>query len=324
MASVAAALGRWAAPRREIVRPVLVAIAIAAAAVVPLLTSRPDALNMLFLVFLYIALGQSWNILGGFAGQINLGHAAFFGTGALVTRSLWAKGVPFAAAFLAGGLAALIFALVIGVPTFRLRGVYFAMGTLALAEGLYITVGNLLPGISTLPLELIVHYDLGARYYLALALAVATMLAARALLRSRASLGILAVREDEEAAAATGVDPVLHKLLALALSSLFAGLAGGAFAYHEVSYYPNNPFNLVWGFDAIVIAFVGGVGTLIGPVIGAVFYTLVREELALTLVQAHQEIFGLLFIGVVLLLPGGLVDAWGRVRRAMRRTPRGS
>src|SRR5205814_1083789 len=116
-------------------------------------------------------------------------------------------------------------------------------------------------------------------------------------------------------------DPVRHKLLALALSSLFAGLAGGVFAYHEVSYYQNNPFSLSWGFDAIVITFVGGVGTLVGPVLGAVFYTLVREQLALSLVQVHQEIFGALFIVVVLLLPGGLVDAWGRIRRAFRRRP---
>jgi branched-chain amino acid transport system permease protein len=299
--------------------PALAIIALAVAAIVPLVTNRPSTLNLLFLMFLYIALGQSWNILAGFAGQINLGHAAFFGTGALVTRLFWAGGVPFPIAFLAGGLGALAFGLIIGAPTFRLRGVYFAMSTLALAEGLYITVGNLLPGVSTLPVDLIARYDLSARYYLALGLAAATMLAAYLLLRSRASLGILAVREDEEAARATGVDAARHKMLALAISSFFAGLAGGTFAYHEVSYYPSNPFNPVWGFDAIVITFVGGVGTLIGPLIGAVFFTVVREQLALTLVQVHQVIFGALFILVVLILPGGLVDAWSRLRRVLGR-----
>jgi branched-chain amino acid transport system permease protein len=299
--------------------PTLAIIALAVAAIVPALTNRPSTLNLLFLMYLYIALGQSWNILAGFAGQINLGHAAFFGTGALVTRVFWAGGMPFPIAFLAGGLGALAFGLIIGAPTFRLRGVYFAMSTLALAEGLYITVGNLLPGVSTLPVDLIAHYDLSARYYLALGLAAATMLAAYLLLRSRASLGILAVREDEEAARATGVDAARHKMLALAISSFFAGLAGGAFAYHEVSYYPSNPFSPVWGFDAIVITFVGGVGTLIGPLIGAVFFTVVREQLAVTLVQVHQVIFGALFILVVLILPGGLVDAWSRLRRVLGR-----
>src|SRR5207248_692869 len=121
-------------------------------------------------------LGQSWNILGGFAGQINLGHAAFFGTGALVARSLWLNGLPFGAAFLVGGLTAAACALVIGVPTFRLRGIYFSIGTLAMAEAVRITVGNALPGLTALPTELLVGYDLASRYYLALGLALATVL----------------------------------------------------------------------------------------------------------------------------------------------------
>jgi branched-chain amino acid transport system permease protein len=320
MAAVAAALGRLAglqAPRW--LQPAIAAGFILLAAGVPLVTSRPDTLNLFFLMFLYITLSQSWNILGGFAGQVSLGHAAFFGTGALACRTLWTNDVPFVLAFPAGGVAAMAFALLIGVPTFRLQGVYFALGTLALASALHITVGNVFPRISALPLQLIVSYDLGQRYYLALGLAVATTLAAYLLLRSRVGLGILAVREDEDAARASGIDPVRHKLLALALSSLFAGLAGSTFAYHEVSIYPSNPFNPIWGFDAIVITFVGGLGTLIGPMIGAAAFTLIREQLAVTLVQVHQEIFGALFILVVLLLPGGLADIWSHARRALRR-----
>jgi len=310
----------WSPVRlRQLGAPLLILLLLGLAAIVPQLTSRPDTLNLLFLVFLYITLGQSWNILGGFAGQINLGHSAFFGMGALTTRSLWGGGVPFALAFLAGGVVALAFALIIGVPTFRLRGAYFAMGTLALAQALFLTVANVLPGISTLPVELIVRYDLGSRYYLALGLAVVTVVSAYVLLRSHVSLGILAIREDEDAARATGVDPLRHKLLSLGVSGFYAGLAGATFAYHEVSYYPSNPFNLIWGFDAIVITFVGGVGTLIGPVIGAVFFVLLREQLAVTLVQVHQVVFGVLFILVVLLLPGGLVDAWSRLQHTVRR-----
>jgi len=287
---------------------------------VPLLTDRRDVLNLLFLIYLYVGLGQSWNILAGFAGQTNLGHAAFFGTGALVTRWLWLSGAPFAAAFLAGGLAAALLGIVVGVPTFRLRGAYFAIGTLGVAEVLRITVGNTLPLITTLPVELIAGYDLAARYYLALGLALATTLAAYLLLRSRLSLGILAVREDEDAAQATGVDAVRHKLIALALSSCFAGLAGGVFAFHQVSYYPEAPFSPQWTFDALLITFVGGLGTLAGPALGAVFFILVREQLALTLGQAHQVIFGVLFILVVLALPGGLVDLWARIRTSPRAT----
>ena len=87
-------------------------------------------------------MGQSWNMLGGFAGQTSLGHAAFFGIGALVTRVLWFHGTPFVLAFIVGGVAAVTFAMIIGAPTFRLRGAYFAIGTLAVAEVLRITVGS--------------------------------------------------------------------------------------------------------------------------------------------------------------------------------------
>jgi branched-chain amino acid transport system permease protein len=294
--------------------PVAAAVA-AALAAVPALTSRPDLLNLLLLVLLYATLGQSWNILAGFAGQINLGHAAFFGIGSQVTRTLWLEGYPFPLALLVGGLAAVAFALLIGLPTFRLRGVYFSLGTLALAEALRITVSNSLPKLTTLTTEEIATYDLGARYELALALAVLTTLVAWLLLRSRLGLGLLAVREDEEAAQATGVNALKHKLLALGLSSLLAGLAGGLFAFQQVSYYPENPFGPNWTFDSLLITFIGGVGTLIGPLIGALFFILVREQLALALPKVHQVIFGALFILVVLALPGGLVDLWARLRR---------
>jgi branched-chain amino acid transport system permease protein len=293
---------------------VVAAGVVGVAALVPQVTTRPDLLNLLFLIFLYVTLSQSWNILGGFAGQISLGHAVFFGVGALVTRSLWTGGTSFPAALLAGGVAALGVALVIGVPTFRLRGAYFAIGTLGMAEALRITVGNVRPEISALPADLITTYNLPARYYLALGLAVATVLAAHILLRSRLGLGMLAVREDEDAAQATGVNAMQHKLAALALSSLFAGLAGGVFAFYHVSYYPELPFSPQWTFDTVLITFVGGLGTLIGPLLGAVFYVVVREQLAVTLAQVHQVIFGALFILVVLALPGGLVDAWARLR----------
>lgn len=292
-----------------------IAILILFAILFPRLVDKDNTWNLFFLICLYIALGQSWNILAGFAGQTSLGHAAFFGIGALVTRILWLDGTSFALAFLAGGLASMIFALIIGAPTFRLRGAYFAIGTLGVAEVLRITVSQNLPLISTMPGTMIATYSLPARYYLALGLAIATTGAAYLLLRSPWSLGILAVREDEGAAQATGVHVLGHKLLALALSSFFAGLVGGLFAFQQISYYPSAPFSPVWTFDALLITFIGGLGTLAGPVIGAIFYILVREELAVNLVQFHQVIFGILFILIVLIFPGGLVEAWERLKK---------
>ena len=136
--------------------------------------------------------------------------------------------------------------------------------------------------------------------------------------RSPLGLGLMAVREDEDAARATGVNVLAHKLLGLAVSTFFAGLAGAAFAYQQVSYYPAAAFSPVWTFDALLITYVGGLGTIAGPLIGALFFIVVQDQLALRMEQGHQIIFGVLFIVVVLVFPGGLVEGWHRLRRRFR------
>jgi branched-chain amino acid transport system permease protein len=233
---------------------------------------------------------------------------------------LWLGGNPFAVAFILGGLAAVTFAMIIGAPTFRLRGTYFAIGTLGIAEVMRITVSQNMPLISTLPGPMIANYDLPSRYYLALGLAIVTTGVAYLLLRSPWSLGIFAVREDEEAAQATGVHVLNHKLLALGLSSFFAGLTGGVFAYQQISYYHYAPFSPIWTFDALLITFIGGLGTLAGPVIGSIFFIVVREKLSVNWVEFHQVIFGILFILIVLAFPGGLVEGWARLKKIFLNT----
>jgi branched-chain amino acid transport system permease protein len=290
---------------------------VAALAGVPSVGVRDNVLNFLFLVLLSVTLAQSWNIVGGYAGQVNLGHAAFFGLGALTTRTLWIEGIPMPLAMPAGAAVATGFALLIGGPAFRLRGAYFAIATLALGEILRITVGNTLAEISTLPAPTIAAYDLTDRYYLALGLAALSVAVVAWLARSRAGLGMQAIREDEDAAEASGVGALRLKLTALVLSTSLAGLAGGLFAYYHISYYPAHPFSPHWTFDAVLITFIGGVGTLHGPVLGAVFYVLLKEYVAIRWVDFHLLIFGALFVGIVLLLPQGLVGAgdWFRRRR---------
>jgi branched-chain amino acid transport system permease protein len=288
---------------------------VAGFAALPLVTARNDLLNLGVQIFLAITLAQSWNILGGYAGQINLGHAAFFGLGALVTRVLWVGGTPLVISLSAGALVATAFGCLIGVPAFRLRGAYFAIGTLGLAEILRITVGNLLPQISTIPAADLASYNILPRYYLTLVLAVLCVAVVALLVPSRIGLGIRAVREDEAAAEASGVGALGHKILALAISTALAGLAGGAFAYYHVSYYPQHTFSPAWTFDAVLMSYIGGVGTVHGPVLGAIFYVILREVLAVQWVEFHLIIFGVLFMLVVLFLPGGLVEAWSRLRR---------
>src|SRR5947199_382981 len=180
---------------------ILLAVGFAA---LPLFTQRNDFLNLGVQIFLAVALAQSWNLLGGYAGQITLGHAAFFGLGALVTRTLWVGGAPLFLALPAGALVATAFGVLIGAPAFRLRGAYFAVGTLALAEILRITVGNLMPQISTIPSAALASYSIIPRYYLTFALSVFCVAVVALLVRSRIGLGMQAVREDEAAAEASG------------------------------------------------------------------------------------------------------------------------
>ena len=309
--------------RRRVIITALLVLIVALLGLLPFLTDRDSTINLAVLIFLYVTLASSWNILGGYGGQVNLGHAAFFGLGTLTARLLWlSAGWPLLPSLLAGGLVAVALALVIGAPAFKLRGVYFAIGTLALGQILNDTIGNEFPNISALTPQHLRTYSLVPRYYLMLALALLTIGTTYFLIRSWLGLGIMAVREEEEAAESLGVSALRHKLLALVVSAFLAGLAGGAFAYYHVSYYPQFPFGPIWTFDAVMMTYIGGAGTLVGPVIGAVFYVVVKEMLALKLVELHLMVFGVLFILVVLFLPGGFVEAWERIRQAIARLAR--
>jgi branched-chain amino acid transport system permease protein len=305
--------------KKRAIQIALLVILLALLALAPLVIHKDSTINLLVYVLLYVVLASSWNILGGYTGQINLGHAAFFGLGTLATRLLWLSGWPLPVSLLAGGVVAVVFAMIIGIPAFKLRGVYFSIGTLALAQILYVTVGNELPTITALPAKYLATYQLLPRYYLFLVLAVVTVGTAYVLVHSRRGLGMMAVREEEAAAESLGVSALRHKLLALVVSAFLAGLAGGAFAYYHLSYYPQYPFHVTWTFDSVMMAFIGGAGTMVGPVIGALFFVVVKELLALKLVELHLIVFGTLFILVVLFLPGGIVELWAKVQRNFAR-----
>lgn len=305
--------------RNQLLTIIIAVIILALLAMVPLFVEKNSTLNLIILIFLYIMLASSWNILGGYTGQTSLGHAAFFGLGTLATRLLWINGAPLFLSLLAGGGLAVAFALLIGTPAFKLKGVYFAIGTLALGQILNVTVGNLFPNITALPTDWLATYQLAPRYYLFLGLMAVTIGFAYFLVNSRAGLGMMAVREEEEAAESLGINALRHKLMAFAISAFFAGLAGGAFAYYHVSYYYQLPFTPVWSFDSLTMVYIGGQGTILGPIIGAVFFVLLKEFLVLNVGEYHLVIFGTLFILVVLFLPGGLMEGWQKIQKWITR-----
>ncbi len=292
---------------------------LAVLAYLPMVIKKDSTINLLILVFLYVILASSWNILGGYTGQTSLGHAAFFGLGALVTRQLWLRGFPILPSILAGGLVAVVFALLIGAPAFRLKGVYFAIGTLALAQILNVTVGNVFPEIAALPVEDLVNYQLALRYYLFLGMSIVVVGVSYILVNSKLGLGMMAVREEEDAAESLGVSALKHKLLALGVSAFFTGLAGSGFAYYHVSYYYQFAFAPMWSLDMLTMVYIGGQGTILGPIIGAVFFVVVKEFLVLNVGEYHLIIFGVLFVLVVLFLPGGIISAWKKIQGAIAR-----
>lgn len=303
--------------RRDVLIYLLI---LAALLILPLLPVATDSnLTLLLSVFMIAGLASSWNILAGFAGQVNLGHAAFFGMGALVARQLWLGETPLLIALIAGGLAASLLAVIVGAPALRLKGIYFAVGTLAMGEALRLTVSTTLPRISRMPGPLLRSYEVAPRYYLALivlALIVAVVLWLR---RSKLGMGMIAGREDAEAARSVGINVFQHTLIAFVLSAFLAGLVGGTFAFYHLGYYPSLTFEPEWTFDALLVAFIGGIGTVSGPLIGAVFFVLVRDILASNLVNVHLIIFGVIFIAVVLVLPGGIIEIVDKTRRLLLR-----
>lgn len=282
---------------------------------VPFMVKSDYLINLLILLFIYITITQSWNILGGYAGQISIGQSAFFGIGALSTRLLWMSGAPIFLALLAGGVSAAVLAAVIGLPSLRLRGVYFAIGTLGLAIITRVIVGNLFPGVSFLPAKYLSSFTLTPRYYVGLVLMLVTIGVVYLLMNSRLGFGMIAVKEDEEAAAATGISTFKCKVLALIVSTFFAGLAGGAYAFYSAVYYYFVPFELIWSFEPVLIVIIGGAGTMIGPILGAIGYVLLKELFTVTIGRFSVPIFAVLFIISVLALPGGLVEAAEKIRR---------
>jgi branched-chain amino acid transport system permease protein len=195
---------------------------------------------------------------------------------------------------------------------------YFPIGTLGLAIIAQIAVGNILPVPGSLPSEYIVGYSLPSRYYLALSVAVLSLVAVYYVVRSRTGMAFVAIRDDEEAAEAIGIKTFRYKVKALLLSGLLAGLGGGVFAYHQVSYYYQSPFELSWSFLPTLTTFIGGLGTIPGPIIGSVCFLSLNELFAFTLGEVHLVIFGFTFILIVLFVPGGLMSITQRIRSFSR------
>lgn len=280
---------------------------------VPTFASR-FTVFILYLLFLNIALAQSWNLVGGYTGLISLGHAAFFGIGAYSAAIFMSRlNMPFMAAILAGGILAALFALIISFPTFRFHGIYFAIGTLILAEALRIWMINweFTGGAQGVRFPLSRIPSLNEFYYLMLAAMAITTAVLVIILRQKLGLGLRAIRDNEDSAQNMGISIFRTKLFSFAISAFMAGLIGAIHATRLSVIEPYSIFGVGWTIAMINIVIIGGMGTIVGPIVGAIFITFLGEALA-EFYTIHLMITGFIFILVIRFMPEGI---WGWVKQ---------
>jgi branched-chain amino acid transport system permease protein len=311
--------------------PIVIVVALLAA--VPLLITSNTVLNFLVVTLLIALAGQGWNVLGGYGGQYSFGHSAFFGTGAYVTAILQVRyGVNAWAGFAAGVLAGALVGAVIGALTFRarLRGSYFALVTLAFAEVLRI-LASVAPitgaGVGTLiKLDLRPEaFQFQSRaifYWVILALVAASLLIAHALERSRFGAWLIAVRENEDAATALGVDAFKVKLGAMTISAAITAAAGCFYAQYFLFIDSGIAYGTRMSIEALLTPIIGGAGTVFGPLLGALVVKALGEAAIFVAGDApglNLIVYGCVLIFVIAFAPRGLMGLLAGVSKRVTR-----
>lgn len=293
------------------------------AALVPVVVKFPYYLHIFILIYIWAVMGTAWNILGGYAGQISFGHAAFFGVGAysagLLTLHL---GLSPWWGMLLGPVVATIISLPIGFICFRLRGPYFALAMLALGEIFRLLFTNLqdftngAKGILIMPaITSKLFY-----YYLGLAMLSLTLLIVYRLVNSKIGYYLVSIREDQDAATSLGVPTTLYKNIALIPSAFITGLAGAFYMNYVAFIDPRIVFSLPnVSIMLILVVMLGGPATIWGPTIGAAIYISLGELFRATLGSANVLVFGILVCLIILFVPNGIAGELDHIKRLVGR-----
>ncbi len=279
-------------------------------------------------MFMLVTLASNWNLTGGFTGYVDFGHAVFFGVGAYGTGILMNEGWAFWVAMPAGALIASLFAVVIGYPTLRLKGPYFSIAMLGtfVAMREIIRVAKPLTG-GGVGLTLPPYLNRALFYYLTLALALAVIGVMWWIRRSEFGSTLIAIREDEVGAEMRGINTTLNKITAFCVAAFFTGIVGGMWAYQNTFIDPDIVFIESRNVELVMMAMLGGLGTVAGPVLGATTIYWLRDVVWANFLQYHLLIEGLLLIAIVLYLPEGIMGKLGdrsgtSLWRVWRRSPR--
>ena len=279
-------------------------------------------IRLLSHIFLYAILAQGLNIIAGFTGYAAFGNMIFFGLGAYTTGVLMVKaGFPFFPSFLAAGIMGIVVAILIGMPLLRLRGHYFALASLGAAEATRQILDNLtgltggamgltLPQMAGKPEQVNMNF-----YYLILSLLIFSFAITYTISKHRLGYAFKAIRANEEAADTMGINTTYYKIVAWAVSGLFTGMAGGIYVYWFTFMEPESVFDVVIVVKLFVILLLGGAGTVMGPLYGALIFEGISEIVWSRFLNLHLGILGVLVILIVFFIPNGLIDM---VRKGFR------
>jgi branched-chain amino acid transport system permease protein len=295
-----------------------VAVGILAVLAVPLLASD-YVVGFLFTTFVFVSMAYGWNLISGFTAYVSFGQMSFFGIGAytlaiLVSRGGW----PWPIAVLAGTAAAAVLAVPLGWAMLRLRGPYFALGMLGLAQVLA-TVGSAWTSVTNGGEGIYLPPEAALRqlYYAGAALVAAAVVVTWAVDRSAFGLRLRSIGEDETAAEAMGVDCTTAKLAAFVIASAFPAAAGGLYAWRLSYIDPSSAFPAGYEVQTILMVIFGGAGTVWGPLVGGFVFTAVAEVLWAKFAEIHLLLFGVMILVVLLFMPQGLIPLLRQ--RRMRR-----
>jgi len=290
----------------------------AVAFLVPVFLKDSYFRHVLIMVFLWTVLGVAWNLLAGYTGQVSFGHASFFGVGAYASGLLFSHlGLSPWWGMAAGGLVAVVFAVPMGLVCFRLRGPYFALSMLALSEVLRLVATNWV-GFTNGMVGILVIPTFRSKvpyYYIVGVMALVSVVVVIRIAGSKLGYWFLAIREDQDAAEAMGIPTTKFKLFSLCISAFFTGVAGSFYLNYMGFIDPSIVFSLPdISIMVILVAIIGGVGTVWGPALGAVVIVVLSEIVRNTIGEAHLLVMGLLVVAIIMFLPRG-VGGWRFLRQ---------
>ena len=281
--------------------------------------------NLITLAFIFMAAALAWNWLGGYAGQVSFGHAAMFGIGAYVTaRLVLSTATPLPVAWLLGGVVAGVYALAWGHPTLRLRGPYFAIATIGVGEAtrLVMTYWEGLTGGSS-GLSLPIQPELKhALYWYGLYFLGLVVIASYVLRKSRIGLALLAIKSDVDAAGDVGVSATFYQDLVLLCSGVVVGIAGGFYASYFAFIEPLDVFGFDRSISFVLMGVIGGIGTILGPILGAMVFVILQQVLIASYPQLYLGLYGSLLILAILFEPLGITGLSLRLARRLGYRPR--